>query len=1052
MENEFLTFETTDVELIGDVIEFDEEVQRGEKVRFYTLNEQVTDAFDHMIPKGRTTRAQLEKIDKEVDRMKELYTTFVSPNAEGYEVIVPESLRTFSWISPVTSEKQYSAYSYQEQWIPLFSPDAIRQPNGYTRMLTALPTPFVADQGQPYSITTPTEFVNNEGVTQIRALPAFVMNKTRRHEDGRIDVMNVPVGGEDIVNFTGFWLRKRHLPIPNPLPDHPFLSSNDESFYQTTEPLSEVVPRMETVMMHGVPVTQDPYGEGAKYLKLYDVSLDAVPWEYWKQRFPKKEVVDTMPPPIDITIPKKEDNPPPSTNIIKEYGQPYFPGLSARKWLMTQEDGGHLIVKMIQSLSGNAGTMGMLPVSELGDIRFPDVDDDQCNLVGLTFNDFAIQGVVRQLEMYDKGKFIGYNRKCLPLDIIKQERHQIGYRNRLQWKESTHDDILKEYTRALAMSRTFKSQTKVNYEKYIARSVSQLRDQVVAVLKDENRFPEDKLKAIQILTRDAPRDRKITVDAEGLFVVCDHTIAILSGDMAADRLGFYDTWTVRVDGSRVCKVCGEEVNRDVLVNQEDFSEEGRVLKHADALEETTFHGHATLNFTAKLRSLQEFFDVAEPADSTVFLLISLLQVLPSQEQFLPILQEARALSDSLRSRDRDGKARGMVGIAATVLLLQTHLPQLVPRRSFGTPLKMDGFPRDTDSDKAPTVIDSLMVVLRKTFEAYPTSFKGPSVAVMRGVLSEPASIRKGVISIVKKLMPMFSAPLLRAKSEFALQPPSAPIVGLIPVKLPPTELGVVTAFPQCGNPHSIWADPKPPIVRQPVVPLDRVRPLSSTLPLLREVVTMRPLTTPDVKEIQRRIKLPAVKAGDSWRTNLMIVQRLKDLFELDVDVGSIDVTQKPSLLRDISEGLLKEVVSMITKDPVKRRAYDELREKDLTLFALLAQLKDARTETNTLRAKERHLFTDRLREMTDSQRQITKDLLDRGMAPYIITNADRDVFAAQIERELGPLEEDIGVGAPRAAPDDDDRNADEGDYGDHTAQSNRERDQDMPEIDEDGPI
>ena len=93
--------------------------------------------------------------------------------------------------------------------------------------------------------------------------------------------------------------------------------------------------------------------------------------------------------------------------------------------------------------------------------------------------------------------------------------------------------------------------------------------------------------------------------------------------------------------------------------------------------------------------------------------------------------------------------------------------------------------------------------------------------------------------------------------------------------------------------------------------------------------------------------------------------------------------------------------------------------------------------------------------MTDSQRQITKDLLDRGMAPYIITNADRDVFSAQIERELGPLEEtepDVGVGAPRDAPDDDDRNADQGDYGDHTAQGNRERDQDMDAPDYDGPI
>ena len=90
MENEFLTFEATDVELIGDVIEFDEEVQRGEKVRFYTLNEQVTDAFEHMIPKGRTTRAQLEKIDKEVDRIRDLYETYVTTTTEGYEVTVPK--------------------------------------------------------------------------------------------------------------------------------------------------------------------------------------------------------------------------------------------------------------------------------------------------------------------------------------------------------------------------------------------------------------------------------------------------------------------------------------------------------------------------------------------------------------------------------------------------------------------------------------------------------------------------------------------------------------------------------------------------------------------------------------------------------------------------------------------------------------------------------------------------------------------------------------------------------------------------------------------------
>jgi hypothetical protein len=1052
--DEFLTFEATDVELIGDIIEMDEEVQRGEKVRFYTLNEQVNDAFEHMIPKGRTTRAQLEKIDKEVDRIRELYTSYVAETAEGFDVIAPKLLRSFPWISPVTDAKEYTPYDYA-QWIPLFAKDAIRQPNGYTRMLTSLPSPYQTDVGVMYPVKTPTEFVdraaaeNKSARTSHRVLPVFVMNKTRRHEDGRLDVMPFSVDGTaDPSPFVGYWLEKRPLDIPDPLAEHPFLSSNEARFIETTEPLSDVVPELDAVMMHGVPVTQDPYTEGRKYLAIYDIKLESVPWELWKQRFPKKEFVDVMPPPIDMKLP--EGNPvPPSSNVVEQYGQPYFPGVASRKWLMTQEDGGHLVVKMIQSLAGNSGTVELLPVAELGDLRFPEVDDDQCVLVGKTFNDFALQGVIRQVG---PGK-----RRCIPLDIVKQERHQIGYRNRMQWKESTPRDILAEYTRALNFYRASKPErTEVKYEKAASRPTSQLRSQVVAILGDEERFPEDKLKAIQVLTRDAPRTR-VTVDAEGLFVICDHTIAMLAGDMARDRLAFYDKWTARVDGSRICTVCGEEVNKDVLVNQEDFSEEGRALVHASALETQTFHGYATATYTTQLRGMKDMLDTEDPAEGTLFLLISLLQILPAADQLLPIIQEARALAGGLKPRDRDGKARGMVGIAATVILIQTHMPRLVARRSFGpTPIKMDGYPRDTDSDKAPTVIDSLFTVLRKTFEAYPTSFKGPSVAVMRGVLSDAPAIRKGVIAVLKRMLPSFSASLLRAKSEAIANPAPAPLVGLIPTVLPPATLGTVTSFPQCTGPRSVWADSTVPMIRQPSVPLDpiRFRPSSTFLP--KTAVNVRAPGVPDTKDIQRRIKLPAVakSEGDSWRTNLMIAQRLKNAFGLDIDV-SVDTTQKPSLLRDISEGLLKEVMSTIVRNPEMRRAYDQLRGKDITLFALLASLKEARTETNTLRAKERHLFTDHLREMTDSQRQITKDLLDRGMAPYIITNEDRDMFAQQLERELEPLMEpdiDVGVGAPRDAPDDDDKNVDHGDYGDHTVQGNRERDRDTDILDERGPI
>ena len=1042
--DEFLTFDAKDVEYIGDVIEVDEEVQRGEKVRFYTLNEQVNDAFEHMIPKGRTTRAQLEKIDKEVDRIRDLYTTYVTQTPEGFDITTPKLLRSFPWIVPLTPSTGYATYNFERQWTPLFAPESIRQPNGYLRMLTSLPSPYANDVGTPYPVEVPTEFAYREGGQTQRVLPKFVMNKTRRHEDGRIDVMLAPVDGTaDPAPFIGYWLKKRELPVPDPLADHPFLASNEERFIETNEPLSDVVPELDAVMMHGVPVTQDPYTEGRKYLAIYDVKLESVPWELWKQRFPKKELVDVMPPPIDLALPEAKPTPP-SSNVLEQYGQPYFPGVAPRKWLMNQEDGGHLVVKMIQSLAGNSGTVEMLPITELGDLRFPDVDEDQCVLVGKTFHEFALQGVIRK-------------RKCIPLDIVKQERHQVGYRDRLQWKESTPRDILADYTRALKFFRRFKGEkTEVKYEKAMSRPTSRLREQVVAILGDEDRFPEDKLKAIQLLTRDAPRTQ-VTVDAEGLFVVCDHTLAILGGDMAKDRLAFYDKWTARLDGSRVCKVCGEEVNKDVLVHQEDFSEEGRALLHASSLDVQTFHGEATATYTTQLRGLKDLFDTEDPAEGTMYLLISLLQVLPSQEQLLPVLQEVRALSSGLKTRDRDGKARGMVGIAGIVILLQSHMPRLVPRRSFGpTPIKIDGYPRDTDSDKAPTVIDSLFTVLRKTFEAYPTSFKGPSVAVMRGVLSEAPTIRKGVVALLKRMTPNFSATLLRAKTEAAANPAPPTPVGLIPVVLPPAALGTVTSFPPCAGPRSVWADPAVPVIRQPVVPLDNVRTRASTLVMPRAVIPPHASIVPDVKDIQRRIKLPAVAKteGDSWRTSLLIAERLKNAFGLDINTD-IDTTQKPSLLRDISEGLLKEVMAIIARTPETRRAFDQLREKDIALYTLLASLKDARTETNTLRAKERHTFTDRLRDMTDSQRQITKDLLDRGMAPYIITNADRDLFAQQLERELEPLMEldlDVGVGAPRDKPDDDDYNVDQGDYGDHTARGNRERDQDIDQPDRRGPI
>jgi hypothetical protein len=84
--------------------------------------------------------------------------------------------------------------------------------------------------------------------------------------------------------------------------------------------------------------------------------------------------------------------------------------------------------------------------------------------------------------------------------------------------------------------------------------------------------------------------------------------------------------------------------------------------------------------------------------------------------------------------------------------------------------------------------------------------------------------------------------------------------------------------------------------------------------------------------------------------------------------------------------------------------------------------------------------------MTDSEREITKDLIDRGLAPYIITKKDRILFAQQLDEERERDDEDIGVGRP-AGPNeaeergfDRTRDVDNGDYGDLPDRRNEDRD------------
>ena len=80
---EYFNFDPNEVQILED-IEFDETIQREEKVRFYTLTEQTTDAYEKLLPKGKVTRFQREEVRKEIDRLQDLYTHYVLALPEEY--------------------------------------------------------------------------------------------------------------------------------------------------------------------------------------------------------------------------------------------------------------------------------------------------------------------------------------------------------------------------------------------------------------------------------------------------------------------------------------------------------------------------------------------------------------------------------------------------------------------------------------------------------------------------------------------------------------------------------------------------------------------------------------------------------------------------------------------------------------------------------------------------------------------------------------------------------------------------------------------------------
>lgn len=1047
----FFNFTAEEYQVLED-IEFDETVQRSEKVRFYTLDEQSTDAFEKMVPKGKTTRFQRDQVKKEVDRIQELYEKYVLALPEDYTLREPEYAKRFDWISPVYASQERKAYNWATSWMPLY--DNVRQPNFYPTLLAALPRPYSdTAQGMPLPLTETTRLVSDAGLEPFVALSDYLVPRTQYHEDKTIDILRVPSPGTgDTVNFTGYYLQKRILPIPNPLEAHPFLKSNEALYLPSTAPLSDVVPSLDAIMTHGVPLTSDPYGEAMPFLKLYDVKLSDIPWSAWRSKFPPVEVVNDKESPPPLEFPKPAQLAPPE-KVTDIYATSYQPGMSVRKWLMERVDGGGLVVDLLRSMVIDNGSVESVPGIDLQPAEYPTTTMEECALTGKSFPDFNVTGILRRSYQGDKALL-----QCVPLEFVRQERARAGYLGRLPWKETTGDDMKKTYLRRL-MEVTPITMTPIKEgptTRAPVMSESLRRTEALAIQNDPARYAEDKYRDIQTLLREVPMIKNVYKDSDGAFVYCAHSIALLGGDLAADRRAYYDKWCARVDGDRVCRFCGQVVNNDVYADQDQFDEDGFMIRHQEAFEQKGFHGDSIQSFTTGLNLLRPLFLLDNAHDETVMLVLSIIQALPSRERLEPLLKNGRLIAASQFNKggaDQIAKFTGMAGLATTAIILQTHIPTLVPRRSFGPrPLKLSGYPRDAAEPEEFTIVDTLISVLRKTFESFPTSFKGASKQLIRTILNAPGEVKRTVTLLLSGKSPLMKLPgvselFAEAKAYHSGLPPVEAPKTLIPVLPPPKELGVINSFVACPSARPIWTSGRPPSVRQAIVPLrSGIQASARSVPISSAVsVRVSPVAIPVAEIRTRRAKTTQsrISVGTSYRTNLLLASRIADAFLQPTSIRTVDPTVSADSLRDIAQGFAYEEIAGAQSSAEKRARLEEMRTKDITLYILQANYSEQKREANKLRASERLTIVTEMAKKSDAEREIVGALLQIGLAPYIITNRDREIFARTAERlqDVLVVEEeeavDQGVGLARDYHDDGEEHievgVDHGDYGDRAA-------------------
>lgn len=118
--------------------------------------------------------------------------------------------------------------------------------------------------------------------------------------------------------------------------------------------------------------------------------------------------------------------------------------------------------------------------------------------------------------------------------------------------------------------------------------------------------------------------------------------------------------------------------------------------------------------------------------------------------------------------------------------------------------------------------------------------------------------------------------------------------------------------------------------------------------------------------------------------------------------------ESSALVRDMAKGWFFDILHYVKENAGWVRIVNEKVKSDLTFRMLMISKEAALLEDKRIETRERETFKAIMRGKTDLERENVKRLLDIGLAPYIITNADREMFAREqkIPEEMMEVEEE----------------------------------------------